>query len=92
MRYKNGRDLFPPELLKEIQKYVQGEKVYIPQTDENRAGWGEKSGGRIEISFRNGEIVKKYNEGFSIEDLGDLFCLSTETIRKIIYKNKKSED
>lgn len=92
MNYKNGRDIFPPQLLREIQRYVQGEKIYIPQTQEGKAGWGERSGGRTEISFRNTEIMKKHEEGLSIDDISVLFCLSTETIRKIIYKKRKSED
>lgn len=88
LSYKNAKDIFPPELLKEIQNYVQGERIYIPQLDNVRTTWGNKSGARQEISFRNKEILKQFNQGLSLDELSTLFCLSTESIRKIVYKNK----
>lgn len=91
MNYKNAKDNFPPELLKEIQNYVQGERIYVPQLDNVRTSWGEKSGSREEITFRNKEILKKYKEGLSINELADIFCLSCESIKKIVYKNLKEE-
>ena len=39
MGYKNGKDVLPCELLQELQKYVQGELIYIPKEDNVRAGW-----------------------------------------------------
>lgn len=92
MNYKNGKDIFPPELLKEIQKYVQGERVYIPQLDNTRISWGKKNGSKQEITFRNNEIYKKYEEGLNIDELVELFCLSSESIRKIVYKNLKNKN
>ncbi len=89
MNYKNAKDIFPPELLKEIQTYVQGERVYIPQLDNVRRNWGKKSGWREEITFRNNEILKKYKDGLTMDELAELFCLSSESIRKIVYKNLK---
>lgn len=92
MSYKNAKEIFPPELLNEIQKYVQGEKVYIPRKDNIKSKWGQKSGAREELSFRNSQITKKYEEGLSMEELSQLFCLSYETIRKIIYKTSKNNN
>jgi Mor family transcriptional regulator len=89
LNYKNAKDIFPPELLKEIQKYVQGERVYIPQLENVRTNWGKKSGSRLEITFRNNEIMKKYKEGLSMDELAELFCLSGESIRKIVYRNTR---
>ncbi|MDP4087778.1 MAG: CD3324 family protein [Bacillota bacterium] len=91
MSYKNAKDIFPPELLSEIQNYVQGERIYIPQLDNVRSAWGTKSGSHQEITFRNAEILKKYKEGLRIEELSEIFCLSSESIRKIVYKNLKEE-
>lgn len=90
MSYKNAKDIFPPELLREIQNYVHGERIYIPQLENVRVGWGKKSGSKQEITFRNKEIIKKFKDGLSIEELAELFCLSSESIRKIIYKNLKN--
>lgn len=92
MSYKNGKDIFPPELLREIQNYVQGERVYIPQLENTRTSWGKKSGSRQEITFRNNEILKKYKDGLTMDELAELFCLSTESIRKIVYRELKNKD
>lgn len=40
MKYKNARDIFPENLLNQIQKYVSGELIYIPAGKEKKA-WGE---------------------------------------------------
>lgn len=91
MNYKNAKDIFPPELLKEIQNYVHGERIYIPQLDNVRTNWGNKSGSRQEITFRNNEILEKYRDGLNMDELAELFCLSSESIRKIVYRNLKIE-
>lgn len=89
MNYKNAKDIFPPELLQEIQNYVQGERIYIPQLENMRVTWGKKSGSRQEITFRNKEILEKYKDGLTMDELAELFCLSIESIRKIVYKSLK---
>lgn len=86
MIYKNGKDVLPPSLLKELQSYIQGELVYIPKLQSERAGWGEKSGTRTMIAQRNEEIYRSYTKGCSVSELERQFHLSTESIRKIIVK------
>lgn len=89
MNYKSAKDLLPSDLLSEIQKYVQGERIYIPRCEEVKYTWGERNGTREAMNFRNKEILLQYKNGLDFEQLSDLFCLSTETIRKIIYKQRK---
>lgn len=36
MKYVNGKDIFPEELLSLIQEYTQGQYVYIPKRDETK--------------------------------------------------------
>lgn len=86
MNYKNGRDVLPPSLLKELQSYIQGELVYIPKPHNQRAGWGEKSGSRMLIARRNEEIYLSYSGGCSVAELERQFHLSGESIRKIVVK------
>ena len=43
MGYRNAQEIFPEGLLKQIQRYVSGETIYIPARDERKA-WGETSG------------------------------------------------
>ncbi|TJY42846.1 hypothetical protein E5161_08390 [Cohnella pontilimi] len=88
MIYKNGRDVLPPSLLKELQKYMPGELVYIPKPSEKRASWGEVSGTRKLLAERNQEIYRFYKDGWSISELERKYHLSGESIRKIIVKTR----
>jgi hypothetical protein len=88
MKYVNADIIFPEDLLKEIQKYVQGGMVYIPTTDRSRKKWGESSGGRIYLNQRNDEIRRNFSAGATIDQLSDQFCLSCDSIKKIVYSKK----
>ncbi|OZU87602.1 hypothetical protein CIL03_16055 [Virgibacillus indicus] len=88
MQYKNGKEALPPRLLKEIQKYIQGELIYIPKEGNQRAGWGEVNGSRALIAQRNKAIFQAYSEGKSLEELEQMYNLSNDSIRKIIYKTR----
>lgn len=91
MSYKNGKDILPPYLLSELQKYIQGELIYVPREENTRKGWGESNGTRDALQERNFEIYRLYREGTNLEDLISLYNLSEDSIRKIIIKmNKKS--
>ncbi|MGN7170084.1 CD3324 family protein [Paenibacillus cellulositrophicus] len=85
MKYVNADIIFPEELLKEIQKYIQGSMVYIPTPEGQRKKWGENSGSRKHLSLRNETIRQQYIDGATIDELSDQFCLSIDSIRKIIY-------
>jgi hypothetical protein len=85
MRYKNASDVLPCDLLKEVQKYAAGETLYFPK-DATRKKWGENSGARSYYKKRNEEIRQKYLQKVSVQRLADEYCLSEETVRKIIFK------
>jgi Mor family transcriptional regulator len=85
MKYRNASDILPDELLKEVQKYTSGETLYIPSTVE-RKKWGHDSGARVFYKQRNEEIRSKFFHKASIDALAEEYSLSTETIRKIVYK------
>ncbi len=87
--YKNGKEILPAELLKELQKYVQGELIYIPKPEPARAGWGELNGTRDSLSLRNREICGLYQEGWPLAELVLRFHLSEDSIRKIIRRTKR---
>jgi Mor family transcriptional regulator len=88
MKYIKAHSIFPEDLLKEIQKYVQGELVYIPNPEGVRKKWGEKSGYNKILSQRNDQIYKKFREGVSIDQLSDDYSLSYDSIKKIVYSKK----
>lgn len=86
MKYRNASDVLPDELLKEIQKYTSGEALYIP-SDGIRKKWGSCSGAKVLYEQRNEEIRYKYfHLKANIEVLCEEYCLSDETIRKILYR------
>ncbi|KRF21568.1 CD3324 family protein [Paenibacillus sp. Soil787] len=89
MSYKNGKDVLPPNLLKQLQEYIQGEIVYIPKKEQKRAGWGENNGTRIIIERRNREIFRLYQTGSTVMELIKVFHLSEDSIRKIIVKTRE---
>lgn len=68
----------------ELQKYIQGQLIYIPKTKDNRAKWGELNGAKQMFNERNQQIYIQYKRGTSIESLMERFHLSEESIRKII--------
>lgn len=86
MKYINAFSIFPKELVKELQEYIQGVYVYIPQRGGKRRKWGELTGIRTEIEKRNASIREDFSRGVSIEMLADTYHLSEHMIKKIVYK------
>jgi len=87
MKYENAGDIIPKELLKEIQKYAAGKLLYIPTGEEKKA-WGETSGYRDQLLKRNLMIRNKYAHGVTVSELADEYCLSLDSVKKIIYSKK----
>ncbi|ASN06485.1 CD3324 family protein [Virgibacillus necropolis] len=85
MSYVKANKILPEELIVELQKYVQGETLYIPKSKSNYQKWGTCSGGRKVLDERNACIQIGFNNGKSIDQLADEYFLSTETIKKIVY-------
>lgn len=89
MSYIKSETILPSDLIKEIQKYVQGKYIYIPVELEKRKKWGENSGNRAYIQNRNKSIYNKYVDGYKVKALAEEFFLSVESIKKIVYgKNR----
>ncbi len=85
MAYRNASDVLPDELLKEVQKYAAGDTLYFP-TGRGRREWGEGSGARAFFQARNEEIRQGYAKKKSIDHLAEEYCLSAETVRKIVFR------
>ena len=85
MKYRKASDVLPDELLREVQKYIAGESLYIPK-GKRRKKWGEDSGGRRFFIQRNEEIRNRFFHKVSMEELAEEYNLSYETIRKIVYR------
>ncbi|SES90549.1 hypothetical protein SAMN05421676_10274 [Salinibacillus kushneri] len=85
MSHVKAKEVLPEELLKEIQKYVQGENLYIPKPKEFYQKWGACSGARKSIAERNAAIRRSFKKGVSIDEFVEEYFLSSETIKKIVY-------
>lgn len=89
MSYIKATDVLPQELLDLIQKYVEGEYIYIPKKECNKKHWGETARSKEETSARNAEIYKIYEEGTSVKSISEMYYLSTKSIQKIVLRMKK---
>ncbi|XMB86042.1 CD3324 family protein [Mycoplasmatota bacterium WC44] len=85
MKYRKAEKVLPKGLMDEVQKYIQGEYLYIPKADGSRKKWGEKSGARKELSIRNDRIRSMFKEGKTIHELANIYYLSENSIKKIVY-------
>lgn len=87
MGYKNGIAVLPTELIAQIQKYVDGEYIYIPRAAEKRRKW-ETNASREALSRRNAQIYARYIGGASVRQLSEEYYISRQGIYKIIAKYK----
>jgi Mor family transcriptional regulator len=86
MKYRNAGDILPDKLLKELQRFVSGEVLYVP-SGSARKEWGSGSGAREFYRIRNDDIRHKHSSlGADIESLCAEYNLSEDTIRKIVYR------
>lgn len=85
MKYTNARDVLPQELLEALRKYVPEGLLYIASDVQKRRRWGSRTGAREALDMRNHAIRKRFCAGEGVDALAQAYCLSIETIRKIIY-------
>jgi Mor family transcriptional regulator len=91
MGYKKAVFVLPNELLVAIQKYVDGDYIYIPRLAGNKKNWGERSKSRYQLDNRNREIFEQYQYGISVEALARQYFLSPKTIYKILSAEKNND-
>lgn len=84
MGYKTAKDVLPERLLRIVQKYVDGEYLYIPRREGCQRRWGERTASRQIIRRRNAEIRRQYQEGASVRHLAEAYYLSPKTVYKIV--------
>lgn len=90
MKYIKAQNVLPEELIELIQKYVDGEFIYIPRKNGEQKPWGEKSGARKSLKERNIQIYGQYKVGVSIPELSKVYYLSEPSIRRIISQETRT--
>lgn len=83
MKYKNAQEILPDRLLAELQDYITGGVLYVPNRASKKS-WGENSGARSYYKQRNDEIREKYRNGRTEEELSEEYGLSADSIHKIL--------
>ncbi|WP_312114817.1 CD3324 family protein [Brevibacillus reuszeri] len=89
MKYQNAQMLLPEELVRDIQRYVQGSYLYIPVQEELKKQWGDSTGSKKLIEERNQQIARAYHSGALVKELAQQFYLTEHSIRRIIRKQKR---
>ena len=92
MSYVNAEGVLPKKLVEEIQKYIDGQLIYIPRKSENSLLWGEKNGTKEKLAERNQMIVNHYYSGQTIEELSKAYYLSEKRIQGIIHEYESSKE
>ena len=86
MSYINANIVLPKELIKEIQKYVNGVNLYIPKVPEVK---NTDNSYRLEIFKRNQEIYELFLQGEKVSVLSEKYYLSDKSIYRIVGQVKK---
>jgi Ser/Thr protein kinase RdoA (MazF antagonist) len=89
LKYVNGKEILPEELLDEIRKYAEGVYIYIPKSDSKKSKWGERTNYHREMELRNQHIYDKYLEGIKISVISECYHLSSQSVRRIISTQKR---
>ena len=86
MSYKQAAHILPPELLREVQTYIEGECIYIPRLAGRRRNWGEGTAIRRELKARNERIFADFTGGETPKALAERYYLSVKSIQRIIRR------
>lgn len=90
MSYKSAENILPTDLVEEIQKYVEGEYLYIPS--KRRKAWGSKNGTKEILAQRDSKIFSEFQKGVSVETLSDKYCLSIKGIQRILTSQRNQKN
>ena len=88
MSYRKAEEILPMEIIELIQKYVDGENIYIPRKENERKEWGEKTSIRQELQERNLKIFTDFKKGYKVQELSIKYFLSKKSIQRILRKMK----
>lgn len=86
MSYINANIVLPKELIKEIQKYVNGINLYIPKVAESKSAC---SNYKLELFKRNQEIYEMFLQGERVSEIAAKYFLSEKSIYRILSEMKK---
>ncbi|MFS0783067.1 CD3324 family protein [Bacillus sp. 1P06AnD] len=86
MKYQSAHSILPEALLNEVQKYIDGEFIYIPVKGNKRKEWGSQTGAKNELGKRNQAIQNEYRKGIPLDEIAKKYHLSPSTVKNILYR------
>ncbi|WP_339328803.1 hypothetical protein [Paenibacillus polymyxa] len=90
MNYLKATDLLPDDLLKEVQRYIQGELIYIPNRPSERRRWGKALEQPNIISIGTKRYVQDLMRECPLtSSQNNTDCLQIALKKSYIQKNKK---
>ena len=87
MKYKNANSILPAELIESIQKYVQGEYIYIPIKEKQEPSIPSEYS--YALQKRNAHIYTNSLQGINNKQLSETYHLSESSIRRILINQRK---
>lgn len=84
MSYHNAIDLLPKEIIEQVQKYTDGQTIYIPRKESNKKQWGENTDTKQMIGSRNRCIYLDFGNGMSVKQLAEKYFLVEKSIQRIL--------
>lgn len=88
MSYIKAELILPKEVLELVQKYADGQCLYIPRKKENYKSWGENTRFREMTKARNQDIYIDYRNGLTTNELYEKYFLSVKSIQRIVLEQK----
>lgn len=89
MGYRRAEEILPMEVIEIIQRYVDGENIYIPRIEKHRKPWGSNTVIRKELMDRNEMIWTDYQNGDNVKTLAMNYFLSEKSIQRILRSKNK---
>lgn len=91
MSYIRAEEVLPDDVLAAVQKYVEGQMIYIPKKFDKRRAWGERTDTKKNLELRNARIYDMYCNGTATKELAAKFFLTEKSVQRIIRNIKPSK-
>ena len=88
MGYINAIDVLPPEMVKQIQEYINGDVIYIPKKKGTREAWGKRTATKTALAERNQKIYAEFLQDVSIPVLANKYFMVEKSIQRIVRQEK----
>lgn len=92
MGYVKAEKVLPQNIIHLIQKYVDGQNIYIPKREGCRKAWGSITESKNIIEKRNKEIYTEYLAGMKTKVLAEKYFLSEKSVQRIVREERRKRD